>query len=217
MSPPTKYILGFFARFVIIYGLLIAPVPGLRENYAKFYRAGGTFLFSTFGSKGITVFEPNPQPGISDTVIKLQNREQIRPDGMILSLPIYVKSRYSGYLGTAFLIALILATPVPILRRLISLLAGLILIHCYIAFNVGIAILYSYNLEKGLDMFDLSPFWERILNLIYQRLEGDGATTACGLVVSVFIWMLVSFRHQYWAKFFRQQDMQETEVNGDTS
>jgi len=195
----SKALIGFVCRFVLIYGLLIAPWPYVTEAYAQFFRAGGNFLFGSFGSNGLVLFEAHPRADrVIDTSIELYNREQIgqSPAGGTFVIQAIASSRYMGYLNTAFVIALILATPIPWRRRGWALLWGVILIHGFIAFTLAILIIYSYYQPSPvLPPIEISPFLQGYVSLIYHEL--NSSLNFC-LIMAVFIWLLVSFRREDW-------------------
>ncbi|MEJ0001104.1 MAG: hypothetical protein WDO13_19275 [Verrucomicrobiota bacterium] len=76
---------GFLLRFVLIFGLLIAPWPGWNAAYAGYFRTVGQWAFSG-GGKRLVVFVPNTV-GTLDTRLKLGNRDLLDPSGRGLSRP----------------------------------------------------------------------------------------------------------------------------------
>jgi hypothetical protein len=195
---PARSIVGFCVRFILIYGLLIAPWPGLEGAYAKFFRAGGGFLFESFGSKGKVIFEPYSQKDVADTTLTLVNRKQIGPDGQAPAWWTHISSRYSGYLDAVFVVSLILATPIPWSRKSRALFLGVILIHLFIILKLATAILYAYNNNQYLGVIKLNSLWASLLDHTYQGFLRNNLES--GLVAAVLIWILVTFRREDWPK-----------------
>lgn len=197
----VKQVIKFFCLFLLVYVLLMVPWPGFGAGYSKFYRAAGTFLFGSFGRKGVVCFYPLSD-GEYDVKIVFYNRDQVAPDGkMIPCGHIRHNSRLAGYIYAAFVVALILATPIPLRRRVRALFWGLILIHCFIVFKLAIWILYGFNQEPS-PLIVLNKFWQQAL-LITVNVFVHNLTF--GFIVSFIIWILVSFRREDWGGFFIQK------------
>ncbi|MDD5328118.1 MAG: hypothetical protein PHY02_09960 [Phycisphaerae bacterium] len=194
----TKHIIGFFCAFVLIYVPLMVPWPGLAlaAAYSKLYRTGVAFLFESLTPEGVVRFQPLSDVE-NDIRIIFYNRDQTGPvDKMLPVGHIDHNSRREGYIYAAFLTALILAGPIPWRRKGWALLWGMILIHAFIVLKLAIWITYGLNKEP-LSIVVLSPFWNKALLLTIQVFASN---LTFGLVVSVFIWVLVSFRREDWFK-----------------
>jgi len=197
----TKQVIGFFCIFVLVYCLLMFPWPGLRAAYSKLYRTGAAFLFKSFGSKGVIVFE-KLNAGEFDTKIVFYSRDQVGSDGKMVPVAfIQHNSRRSGYIYVAFLSALILATPISWRRKGWALLWGMILIHIFIIFNLAVWLLYGFNKEP-LSLIVLGPFCQRVL---LGAIDVFIRNLTFGLVVCVFIWILVSFRREDWSRILARK------------
>ena len=189
---PNRRIVRFVVAFLLLYGLLVAPWPGLKQVYAVYFRAGGNVLFESFGSRGsVRLIPANPQHDKWDTEAHLIHRGQ----------PTYWRvgfhSRRTGYLPTATLIALILATPIRLSRRGRALLWGIILVNGFVALRVAIAILREF---PNVDLFVFSPFWGRVIEVTHDVVS---VSTVTSCVVPALIWLLVTFRHEDWGAILR--------------
>ncbi|MBW8038986.1 MAG: hypothetical protein FVQ85_03195 [Planctomycetes bacterium] len=192
-----KQVIRFLCLFVFVYLLLMAPWPGLKAAYSKSYKAGSAFLFKSFGAKGIVRFRQQSDPG-NDINIIFYNRDHIGRDGKMVAVGnIPYNSRRYGFIFTAFLTALILATPLSWRRKGRALFGGFFLIHCFIVLILGMWILYGFN-KESLSLFVLNPFWNRVFLLAIDVFVRN---LTFGLIVSVFIWILVSFRREDLTKF----------------
>jgi len=84
-----------------------------------------------------------------------------------------------------------LAAPVTWRRRLLALLAGLVLVNAFVAFRVWLQLINAYSDANALALYSLSPFWKNVLRatvLVVFRAP------AAHYVVPMFIWMVVTFR-----------------------
>ena len=177
---------GFFLRLILIYGLLIVPWPGLNPGYLTFFRAGGNLLFGSFGPSATVRFvdESPPQDSWS-TKLTFENRLNGRGGG------IYYEAR-QGYLATALVSALILATPVSRRRKGWAILWGLLLANAFVALRIHLGLLDLFSRPGDpMAMFSFSPFWKDALQLSVLISTASPELT---FVVPVFIWIVVTLR-----------------------
>ncbi len=196
----AKQLIKFFCLFAIFYGLLMTPWPGFGKAYSKLYLAGASVLFKSFGSKGVVQFNQSDDAEY-DINVGLYNRDHVDKNGHVTVFQTSHTSRQDGYMYMTFMTALILASPIPWKRKVWALLLGLILIHGFIALKLAIRLLYAFSI-KPLSLFALSPFWQRILAIAHQQFI---VNVAFGFVVSIFIWILVSFRREDWSRILMQK------------
>ncbi len=190
--PPRKLIVGFLWRVALLYGLLIAPWPGFNAAYGKYFRTLGQTVFAREGERRMLRFEAVPAElhhGL-DTRIALANRDQADRDGKGPVHYLELDTRGVGWVPTALLLALILATPVPWRRRGWALLWGLLVVHGYILFSVGV---YIWNNSADLALLTLTPFWQQVLGGLEETLITQ---MGASFVVPVLIWILVTLRKQ---------------------
>jgi len=180
-----KQAIKSFVVFILIYGLAIIPWPGLDAVYSKFYRAGSTILSDALGTGDYVRFHPSNNIE-RDTKIVFFNSDR-QPFKAVA-----ITSRASGYIYSAFIAALILATPVSWKRRGLALFWGMIGLHCFLALKMAILILYVFSHAQYSPMV-CNPFWKKVLFLAQQGFFNN--IVFC-LIVSVFIWLGVSFRRK---------------------
>jgi hypothetical protein len=190
-----KGIIRFFCLFLLVFGLLLAPWPGVGRAYTIFYSKGASFLFGSIGATGAAQFEPLNDSEYHLRVI-LFNRTRRTADGDILRIRTRHNSRHAGYIYVAFLIALIMGTPIPARRKAWALFWGIILIHGLVALKLGLRIFHTFN-NKPLSLFSLNPFCSRVLSITHQVFA---VNATFGFIVCVFIWILVSFRRRDWER-----------------
>jgi hypothetical protein len=195
-----KGIIRFLCLFLLVFGLLVAPWPRLGRAYRKFYIAGAAFLLGSIRPTGIVTFEPLSDSEY-DMNVTLYNRARLAPDGDIARIQTRHSSLQAGYLYVAFLVALILATPIPPGRKAWALFLGIILIHGLIALQLAVRILHAFH-NRPLSMFVMSTFSKRVLSIAHQAFA---VNVTFGFVVCVFIWILVCFRRRDWAMIISER------------
>jgi len=104
-------------------------------------------------------------------------------------------SRTMAYLPTALVIALVLATGIGWRRRLCALAWGLVWIHVFIVFLLGLMIVMIICAHPELGLFEVSPFWQMTLSLPWEFFLNRTGTP---LATTVPIWMVVTFRRDDW-------------------
>jgi hypothetical protein len=189
---PPKRIAGCFCRVALIYGLLVLPWPGVRAGYAAFFRAGGNLIFRSSIPGGSVRFRPAPRPkGPIDTHVQFADLRSGTTTAVMTS------SQKPGYLSTALVLALVLATPLPWRRRLRALFWGLILISAFVACELLIIVLHVFSAAR-LSLFGPPPPWDKVLTVAHQ-VATSGVVT--WFIFPVFVWGLVCFRKTDWAKW----------------
>ena len=97
----------------------------------------------------------------------------------------------TGYLAMVEVIALILATPIPWLRRCKALAWGMLLVHAFIWLRIEITLLHWFSGDSPLALYKPGPFWSKLLASVFELISVSPTST---FVVPIFIWILVSFR-----------------------
>jgi hypothetical protein len=183
--------LGFLLRFVVVFGVLIAPWPGWNAAYAQYFQAFGRMVFNLGDGNRVVDFQPYSGKYASlDTAITLGNRALADRTGLIQARRTEIDSRSIGWVPTALTLALVAATPIPWRRRLMALTGGLILIHLFIFFTL---LTWVWNKSSDVSLLSLSAFWQNAADqLNYALMNEIGASFS----VPVIIWILVTFRRQ---------------------
>ncbi len=187
----------FLLRFVAIYGLLIAPWPGWNAHYAGWMADFGSTLLSPLNNRWIVRFETEARTPARplDLRIIVANPDRVTASGNAPAVVLELDARGIGWVPTALLIALILATPLPWSRRLGALLGGLAAIHALILFSIGIHLLSHSDASSGLSLVTLSPWGKMVADGLDETLITQ---LSPGLVCAVLLWVLVSFRRTDW-------------------
>ncbi len=185
-----KLIVGFFWRFTLLYGLLILPWPGLNEIYGSYFRALGQRVFAHESGPRLLRFEAVPADigHHLDTRIALANCNQLDRQGSGPVRYLELDTRGIGWVPTALLLALIMATPIPWRRKTWAMWWGLLLMHGFILFSVAA---YIWNGSTALSLLSLTAFWKQIAEGLEETLITQ---MGASFVAPVFIWILVAIR-----------------------
>lgn len=186
--------LTVFALVLLYYVILLVSEPLLGRPYRAVFRVCANSVFSSFGSSGRVFFEPLTPPTASkDTEIVLANKAKPGPRGRLS-----ISARLIGYVPLAFLYGLILATPIAWSRRLWALVWGAVLAGGFVAFKLTLELLNAFSDGNVIAIFSFSTFWKTAL-IIVRKVMIMSPVTA--YIVPIFIWMLVCFRKNDFAKF----------------
>ncbi len=186
--PRLKAVARFLGCFVVYYGLLIAPWPGWNAVYGRGFRALNQAVFAS-NQHRILRFEATDRfRRPIDTQITLANLDRTDAQGHAPGRRLGLDSRGVGWVPTALLIALVLASPVGWRRRGGALLVGLALVQVFILFSVGC---YIWSEASELGLLALAP-WEKSVadGLVETLVTQLGAS----FVVPALLWLLVTFR-----------------------
>ncbi|MEK6675690.1 MAG: hypothetical protein AABZ47_08555 [Planctomycetota bacterium] len=207
--PSPKQIVKFFAIMVLLFAGLMWPSRWWQDAYAGGFRAGGNLVFARFWfwSEGHVKFlDPNgivpgdlppwagkkvpDSVGVKDTVMVLENRGARAAMGFLRT-----SSRYIGYVPTAMMISLVLATPVAWRKRFRALGWSLLVVHLFVILRVSLTLAYGYCGEKDYALFHPGPFWLKMLGYSETVLQEDPTVS---FVVPVFVWFVFLFRPSQW-------------------
>jgi len=189
-----KRVATFFLLCLVIYGLLMAPWPGVREAYAVCFQAAGSLLFGSFGTQNGVRFRPAPNnPAGWDTEVVMKNPAS-GATGTVLHC-----SRKMGYVPTVVLVSLVLATPLPWSRKGRALLWGLLVINAFVALRIALVLLRDLSQDDPLCLFELGPFMHRVLAWAIRALVMSPGSYYGFPVV---LWILVTLRRRDWHTIF---------------
>jgi hypothetical protein len=184
-------ILWFLLRFLVVFGVLVAPWPGWNGLYAQYFQSLGQVAFSLGDANRVVDFKPatGQYPGL-DTQVTLGNRALADSSGKALVQRAEIDSRSIGWVPTALTLGLVAATPIPWRRRVTALVGGWVLVHLFIFFTLQA---WVWNNSSDVSLLALPAFWQRVVGeLNYALLNQIGASFS----VPVIIWILVTFRRQ---------------------
>lgn len=138
-------------------------------------------------------FQPPPAEQAKDTLMVLMNERHQGTFGLLRT-----SSRLAGYWPTAWLIALIIAKPLPWQRKGWAFVWGLLLVHAFIALRLSLTLVNGgFGAPgKAYALFQLSPLWRDLLGRCEMVLLTDPTAS---FTVPTLIWALVAFRWSEWS------------------
>jgi len=192
----AKRLLVFSCLFMFVYAAMMTLWLVWGGAYTKFYRAGAAVIFDSIGSKCFVRFQPSEKVE-NEIKISFYHRGRLDKHGRPVPLmKISNDIHYGVYIYIAFIVALIVATPISLKRRAWAMFWGMILMHTFLVFRLAILILYIFS-SGPLFLLVLSPFWKKVLIVNTQVFT---INVAPGYIVAVFIWIFVSLRREDWSK-----------------
>ncbi len=190
---PIKRTCVFFFLCVAVYALLVAPWPGVLDAYRAGFRRAGDVLFYRVGGGVSVQFKPLVTERVgADTTLKLT---RVGPSPAVKQMDI--DAAYLAYRPAAFLVALVLATPIPWRRRLFALGWGLLGIHLFVALRVGVQLVAVLSVGDAVSVFSFSPAVTEAVQKIALVLFRAPATS---YTAPAFIWLVVTFRRDDWQR-----------------
>jgi len=193
-TPELKAVLSLLCWFVPVYTLFIIPWPGSRDFYGSYLRSAAKLVLAQNNSRRILRFDEVPVSKRNrnlDTRITVANREQLDANGSGRAVMLDLDSHGVGWVPTALLIALVVATPVSWARRSWALAGGLLVIHAVILFSIQVYIWNQSDTASGLDLIALTPFWKTIVSGLEETLVTQ---LGASFIIPVLIWILATFR-----------------------
>ncbi|MCI0632079.1 MAG: hypothetical protein L0Y44_15645 [Phycisphaerales bacterium] len=184
---PHRLIAGFFLRLIAIYALLIAVWPLVWFGYGAALSAVSNVAFGELGAATVR-FEPSTESSAGaayDLTLVLRNKRT----AALGRLP--VSSFYYGYVPTALLAALTLATPIRWPRRMRALLGGLALVHAFIAFRLALLLVSNFSGTDLLATFSLGRAGDATISFFAELLASS--LTGC-YIVPVLLWIITTLR-----------------------
>jgi hypothetical protein len=176
----------------ILYFILLMSIAPARF-YPPVFRFGANLFLGSFGSNRIAKYEPFADPlGMRDTKISVGSDATGSP---VYPSSLGINAVREGYAPTALLIALFLATPVPLRERWRSMAVGLVVIQLFVAIRITVAALYGFSRVGigGHRLLEVGAFGSGILHRADQIITGDLHLT---FVVPVVVWLLIAVRFE---------------------
>jgi len=203
MSAPSRIIVsfllcGFYYALLTVHwpGPWSGPAPILMDAYRSAFRAEGNLLFFRMGNNYSARFKSydGPRREQVDTTVRVEN-VRTRIGGEIDFSAISI-----GYRVTAFLVALILATPFPWSRRLKVLLWGLVWVTVFVALRMWLRTVDEFA-KAGMLIYPVGPSVTRVVRVMTQVLVHSTGTS---YMVVAFIWIVTAFRREDLDRFLGQ-------------
>jgi hypothetical protein len=87
----------------------------------------------------------------------------LQPGGKLDTATVKFSARYTGYLPTALVAALVMASPIPWRRRGWSLLWGFLFCNGFIAFVIFVMILHQYCESGAIGLYQMTGLPKKLL------------------------------------------------------
>ena len=185
--PSLKAIGTFCLVALLAYMLLTVRWPGVPEAYRDLFLSTMRGLFETFGDKGLVNFDALADDVGNDAVITMGKR------GVELGQGVAISSWMVGYVPTAELVALVLATPISWSRKWRALCWGLILVNLFVLFRFWLVLLFAYSQNVPYRQYVPGPFWAKVLAGSHEFFF---VAPTCSFLVPVLIWIVVALRSE---------------------
>ncbi len=222
-------IIRFSAIAVVVYTILIIFQPTLHRAYGYWFRGLGDIAFKRVSGVGsvsfidlnsdrvfeqlqavtpVTVPDTITLPkleGEKDTLLVLQHRERPGKIGLFRS-----GSRLMAFIPSALFLALLVATPLPWLRRLAVFGIGFVLLHMFILFRMWlyVAKVGFADTSKQYHIYEFGDFRMDVLRRTSNVLVDD---PTFNYIVPVVIWLITVLAISIWKR--RQERVAESTVN----
>ena len=179
--------LFFLVALVVYSAIVLIPWSGPREGYRSVFIATIHGVYGRFGAEGLVRCENRDIDAIEDVNIYLGKRIGTR----IGEVPVAVSTARLGYAPLAFLIALVVATPIPWRRKWRSLVWGLILVEAFVVIRSGLLIAYWFGSPGPVRIYTPGVVSGWIIGRAYEFLaQAPGAS----FLVPTLVWAAVSWR-----------------------
>jgi len=188
MTPKT--LCGFFIRALVVFSLFAFCWPIVGSAYGAAFRASGNVLANVWSQRIVTISLSQERPSNRDTELGVIDKLMHKKSTTVLS------SRRHGYMPTALVIALSLATPIAWPRRCRVALAAFFCVNIYIAFKLWLLPL-AYEPVQVQTAAQSSGEQTSIVSTFFWIVSASSAGWA---IVPVLIWLLLIFREREWGR-----------------
>lgn len=187
MHPLRTVGLFFLVALAVYSGIVLCPWSGPREGYRSVFIATIHGVYGRFGSEGLVQCEKLDIDAVDDVNLFLGKRMGTR----IGEIPVAVSTSRLGYAPIAFLIALVVATPIPWRRKWRSLAWGLVLVEAFVVIRSGLLIAYWFGSPGPIRLYTPGAVSGWIIATAYEFLAlAPGAS----FLVPTLVWAAVSWR-----------------------
>ncbi len=175
---------------MVVFAVLVLPFLHLQDAYSVLFRAMGNAFFGSYSSVARVEFKPYETDDEERDVLVVFTH---RASGTEFALPGSSKSQ--GYIPTAFIIALTLASPLVWRRRLIALAFNLVAVTAFVALRQLVFIASV--------IYHPDPVPKKMLDFAYWVL----VESFPGLfMIPLAIWVLITFRRRDLERLLRRSD-----------
>ena len=138
-------------RFVLVFGLFMAPWPRANEVIPGFFRAELRALANHVVPRmvvHITSLSHSAHEGI-DTQVEMADRREMLPDGSVPVRGVTLDTRSIGWIPQAMIVALIVATPMSWKERAKAIVVGLVGTNLIVALSLATSLAFANNSKNA--------------------------------------------------------------------
>lgn len=183
----NKTLTGFLIKTVVLYILLTLPLSFLEKNYTKFYISVSKACFTKIHDTGFVFFLPGKDN--SNITLQVGNKAIRQDDGTYRASISEVNTRIRGYIPTALLVALLLATPFGWKRKIVNLILGISFFTLLVMLKQWIHLIYIYNLNPYFQLYILTPAHKKSLDFCYENLVTPSGPS---LFIVIMVWFILA-------------------------
>ncbi len=194
-----KFILSFIFVFISLYLIISQLNPALSKVYDYTTNEAFRIYYEGHRKENRAAFCIIDTAGNSQNLtFKIANLSIKMANGYWLARDIKINNSTFFILPMTFLLSLIIVSPVRLKQKLIALLLGFVIIQLFIYMKFALTVL-AYPEDK-FALILLPSFIRSVVNLgadVFVHKMAAGSN----LIMSVFIWLAVTFRRKDLTKF----------------
>ena len=201
----NKPILSFFIIFIISFTVLKFFNFGLNETYNKIIVDAGNVFARNFINENkelkrvFQLIYKKETAGKEFILIGVGNTDIRTPEGQIAMFGMQVEYSSFAYFPLILLVSLIIASPIPLLRRMLALIGGLTTIHIYFLLKIIIILLYAKDFDLTLAL-GWGESMRSIINYLYDLLIVN-TPTGTSILYCLLIWILITFKKNDFERY----------------
>lgn len=190
-----KTIVRFLAIFTFSYIFFLLPQTGIDRKYEKVFRKMGNSIFNGKNQDEV-IFLKEEQSVEYDTKLHLSNKNLKDKNNNYKGTIFPMKSRRIGFIATAFLISLIIATPLSWKRKFLALILGIVGMLFFAMIKLRIIMLHFYTESKIIGLHQNPEEVKRIE--FWNDIFGRSNTNS--YYVAILLWIILCFGKKEWQK-----------------
>lgn len=212
-----KPIFLFAAKIFLFYLLFVGLFSWMGASYTKTFNKINTVVFGDFGSNGLVKFKVE-KPKESPFLVKMEmySKKMIREvqkkaaQGQTSASVNMIFYNFDIWLYAILpmivVMSFVLSSPVPPLQMLKALLLGILITQLLTLLKIGITITNETYLNPWLQITD--SWWQTFFAnpSATKSMTNIFRMVGFSLVISIFVWVGVTFRKRDWRKFSRLLD-----------
>ena len=190
-----KAVLRFVGIFTFTYIFFLLPQVGFDRKYEKIFRSLGNNIYNGKNQEEV-IFLKEVQTKEYDTKLYLSKKSLRDKNDDYKGTIFPMKVRRIGFIATAFLISLIIATPLSWKRKFLALLFGTIGMLFFAMIKLRVIMLHFYAESKWVGLHQAPEEVKRIE--FWNEIFGRSNTNS--YYVAIILWFILCFGKKEWQK-----------------